>query len=181
MKLYQEFLIGQDDNVIKEINVAGAVIVRTNEEGTKSVLIIQRSPTDHWALIHEFPRGKCDKGDQNKLHECLKREVKEETGLDVNIIKYIDKYEYIADKGKRKSTQYNYLCTMKDPKQEVILSKEHSDYKWVQSMGEIELLIPPEMKKTVSLVLNKDHQIVNYPKTKKVIEETTKIWKKIKW
>ena len=179
MKLYQEFLMGQDSEVEKEINVTGAVIVKTNEEETKSILLIQRSPEDHWPLIWEYPRGKCDKGDQNKLHECLEREVKEETGLDINIIRYIDKYEYLTDHGKRKSTQYNYLCTMKNPKQEVKLSKEHSDFKWVQSFGEIELLVPPEMKKTISRVLNKDYKIVNYPKTEEVIEETQRRWYKV--
>ena len=176
MKLYQEFLIGQDSEVVKEINVAGAVIVKTNEEGTKSVLIIQRAADDHWPSIHEFPRGKCDKGDQDKLHKCLKREVKEETGLDIDIIKYIDKYEYLADQGTRKSTQYNYLCTMKNPNEKIKLSKEHQDYKWVSSVGEIELLTPSEMKKTISRVLNRDYQIVNYPKTDEVIEETQNTW-----
>ena len=43
MKLYQEFLMGQDDLVEKEINVAGAVIIKNNDEGTQSVLLIQRS------------------------------------------------------------------------------------------------------------------------------------------
>jgi len=176
MKLYQEFLMGQDEKVEKEINVAGAVIIRRNEEDSFSVLIIQRASDDHWPLIHEFPRGKCDKGDKNKLHECLKREVKEETGLNIVIIKYIDKYEYIADEGKRKSTQYNYLCMMTNPDQKIKLSKEHQDYKWVSSMGEVELLVPSEMKKTISKVLNKKEQIVYYPKTDEVIEETQKRW-----
>jgi len=179
MKLYHEFLIGQDSEVIKEVNVAGAVIIKTNEEGTKSILIIQRSKDDHWPLIHEFPRGKCDKGDKNNLKKCLKREVKEETGLDVEVIKYIDKYEYIADEGKRKSTQYNYLCIMKNPKQKIKLSKEHQDYRWVSSVGEIELLTPSEMKKTISKVLNLDYQIVNYPKNDEVIEETQNNWYKL--
>lgn len=178
MKLYQEFLLGQDSEVEKEVNVTGAIILRTNDEGTKFVLLIQRAADDHWPLVWETPRGKCDKNDENKLHECLKREVKEETGLDVNIVKFIDKYEYIADEGKRKSTQHNYLCTLKKPEQEVKLSKEHQDYNWVSTVGEIELLVPAEMKKTISRVLNKDEQIVNYPKTDEVIEETQNNWKK---
>lgn len=178
MKLYQEFLIGQDQNVTKEVNVSGAVILQTNDEGTKSVLLIQRAHEDNWPDVFEFPRGKCDKGDKNKLEQCLKREVKEETGLDVEILEYIDKYEYLADEGKRKSTQYNFLCKLKNPNQEIKLSKEHQDYKWVQSVGEVELLVPSEMKKTISHVLNQDQQIVNYPKTKEVIEETQNKWKK---
>jgi len=178
MKIYQEFLMGQEDLVEKEINVAGAVILKINDEGTKSVLLIQRSKTDKWKLIFEFPRGKCDKGDQNKLTKCMKREVKEEVGLDVEVLDYIDKYEYIADHGTRKSTQFNFLCKLTNPKQEIKLSKEHQDYRWVQSVGEVELMVPSEMKKTISKVLNKDEQIVNYPETKQVIGETQKRWLK---
>lgn len=171
MKLYQEFLIGQDKDVIKQINVSGAIILKTNDEGTSSILLIQRSIDDHWPLVWEFPRGKCDKGDQDKLIKCLKREVKEETGLDITPMKYIDKYEYIADKGKRHSTQFNYLCKLNNPDQKVKLSKEHDDYRWVYSVGEIELLVPSEMKKTISKVLNIDNSIVNYPSSEIVIGE----------
>ena len=180
MKLYQEFLMGQNDLVEKEINVAGAVSIKNNEEGTQSVLLIQRSKKDHWPNVWEFPRGKCDKGDKNKLEECLKREVKEETGLDVEIIEFIDKYEYIADRGKRKSTQYNFLCRMKNPNQKIKLSFEHQDYRWITAVGEVELLVPSEMKKTISKVLNQDEKIVVYPKTKEVIGETQRGWK-TKW
>lgn len=175
-KIYQEFLIGQDKSVVKEINVAGAVIINTDLDGNDHVLLIKRSPTDHWPNVWEFPRGKCEKKDKNDLEKCLKREVKEETGLDIKIIKYIDKYEYIADGGKRKSTQYNYLCKYIG-RSMIRLSKEHSDHKWVSSVGEVELLVPTEMKKTISKVLNKDEQIVIYPKTKEVIEETIKNWR----
>jgi len=180
MKLYQEFLMGQDDLVEKEINVAGAVIIKNNDEGTQSVLLIQRSKKDNWPNVWEFPRGKCDKGDNDKLKDCLKREVKEETGLDVEIIEFIDKYEYIADRGKRKSTQYNFLCRMKNPNQKIKLSFEHQDYRWITAVGEVELLVPSEMKKTISKVLNQDERIIVYPKTKEVIGETQRRWK-TKW
>lgn len=176
MKKIQEFLIGQDKDVIKEVNVTGAVILKTGD-GSSSVLLIQRAHNDNWPDVWEYPRGKCDKGDSKNLNKCLKREVKEETGLDIDIIKYIDKYEYIADHGKRKSIQHNFLCRLTNPNQKIKLSKEHQDYKWVSSVGEVELLIPSEMKKTISKVLNTDNQIVNYPETKEVINETQQKWK----
>lgn len=174
MKLYQEFLIGQEDNVIKEVNVSGAIILKMLPDGTKSILIIKRSSDDHWPGVEEFPRGKCHI--KENLEECLKREVKEETGLDIEIIEYIDKYEYLADGGKRKSIQYNFLCKMKNPNQEIKLSKEHSEYRWISTVGQIELIVPVEMKKTISKVLNIDQQIVNYSKTDRVIKETQRTW-----
>jgi len=148
---------------VKKVNVAGAVIAKLGEKGETLILLIRRSPTDHWPLHFEFPRGKCDQGLDEDTIKCLKREVKEETGLDVRILRFIDKFTYIADSGRRESTQYNYLCQMKDPKQPVKLSHEHDDFKWISSMGEVELMTLPEMKKTISKVLDLDERIVDYP------------------
>lgn len=177
-KTYLESLIGYDKDVVKEVRVAGAVILKPNEEETNSVLLIKRSSNDKYPNAWEFPRGRENPGEKDIL-KTLKREVKEETGLDVIPIKYINKFEYIADEGTRKSTQYNYLCRLKDQSQEIILSKEHDDYKWVHTFAEVELLTSwGEIKKTISYVLNPKEKIVVYPKTKEVIEETTKSWVK---
>lgn len=145
---------------MKRIPVGGAIIIRKNEKGEEELLLIRRSKTDHWGLIWEFPRGKVKPGEDIK--EGLLREVKEETGLNVKIIKFIDKYKYIADNGTRISTQYNFLCKMIDPKQEVKLSFEHDEYRWIRTVGEAELLVPSEMKKTISKVLNDEDRIVSY-------------------
>lgn len=174
---YLESLNINDKKKVKiKMNVAGAIIGKTDENGQNQILIIQRSRTDHWKLYWEFPRGKCDKTPNEKIIPCLKREVKEEVGLDVIPIKFIDKYQYLADKGTRLNTQYNFLCTMKDPNQKIKLSKEHSDYRWISSVGEAELLMPSEMKKSISKILNIDMKIVNYvDDSEEKIEENLKI------
>ena len=74
MSIINEKLIGQDKDVIKKVNVAGAVIKKTDEEGNDYVLLIQRDADDHWPLIWEFPRGKCDKGDSKDI-EKLKEDI----------------------------------------------------------------------------------------------------------
>lgn len=157
---------------MKLVNVSGAVIIKKSPSGSNLLLLIQRAKKDNWPFVWEFPRGKCDKGDESNLKSCLKREVKEETGLDVEPIKFIDKYEYIADEGKRKSIQHNYLCKLKNENQEIKLSKEHDNYKWIQSFGEVELLVPPEMKKTIAKVFNVDSSITSPEDNKvEVVEE----------
>lgn len=163
---YLENLFAQEQDVETFVKVAAGVIIQEDENFTKRVLLIQRSPTDHWKLHWEVPRGKCDKGTGSKdenLIDCLKREVKEEVGLDIRPIKLIDFFDYIADHGKRKSRQFNFLCKMVDPEQKVRLSKEHSDFQWVMSLGEIELFVNSEIKKTISKVLNQNEKIVDYP------------------
>jgi len=145
-----------------KVKVSCGVIIRV-EDGEGQVLLLRRAPDDHWPLHYDLPRGKCDKPLGEKLIHCLKREVKEECGLDVIPVRYIDRFTYIADDGNRESTQYNFLCRMVDPNQQIKLSKEHCEAVWVSSVGEAELLLNAEMKKTVSKVLNPDDQIVNYP------------------
>ncbi len=169
---YLEELTDRDDekNIKTRTNVAAAIIVKEGENGEKLVLLIQRSADDHWPLYWEIPRGGCDFGNRNSgkdepLIKCLKRETKEECGLDVRPIKLIDKFSYIADQGTRKSTQYNYLCEMTKKNQEVKLSHEHQDFKWVQSIGEVELFVLSEIKKSITKVFNLDKQIVTYPES----------------
>jgi 8-oxo-dGTP pyrophosphatase MutT (NUDIX family) len=170
-KYLEELTTRDDEKEIKvRTNVAGAIIVKEGENGEKLVLLIQRSADDHWPLYYEIPRGGCDFGNRNSgkdepIIKCLRRETKEECGLDVKPIKFIDKFSYIADQGTRESTQYNYLCEMTKPNQEVKLSKEHQDFKWVQSIGIVELMVLPEIKKSIIKVFNLDKQIVTYPES----------------
>jgi 8-oxo-dGTP pyrophosphatase MutT (NUDIX family) len=166
LSTYLEFLMGQDSNVEYKMNVGAGVIIRLDENMERMVLLIQRSADDHWPSAWEFPRGRCDKGPNEKIVPCVKREVKEETGLDVIPIKFIGEFEYLADRGKRKSTQFNYLCRMKDPEQPIKLSKEHQGHRWVKTAGEVELMVNAgEMKKTLLKAFDYDHKTVNYPES----------------
>lgn len=168
IKIYLEFLMGQNKDVVKRTKVAGGVIIRVENELDK-LLVIRRSKTDTWSGTWEFPRGHAK--DNESLIQALKREVKEETGLDIIPIKFIDKFMYLADQGTRETTQYNYLCKMKDPNQKVKLSKEHDAFNWLTGMGEVELNVPPEMKKTISRVFNTKERIVIYPEKNEKISE----------
>jgi 8-oxo-dGTP pyrophosphatase MutT (NUDIX family) len=158
-----ESFIGADTKVEYELNVAAGVICKMNEDGRKQILLIQRAADDHWPLYWEFPRGKCDKPIGEPLEKCAIREIKEETNLDVTPIMEIDTLEYTADEGKRKSTCHNFLCRMKNPNQKVVLSSEHADFKWISEVGEAEMLVLPDQKKTIEKVLNQDRTIVSYP------------------
>jgi mutator protein MutT len=161
-RLLKDSIMSDDSNIKVKMNAAAGVIIRLNEDGTKQILLIQRAPDDHWPHHWEFPRGKCDHGKSEDINICVKREIKEETGLDIKVIGIIDKFQYLADGGTRLTTCYNYLCEMDPPNQKIKLSKEHQDYKWISEIGQIELLVMPEQKRTIAKVLNKDRSIVAY-------------------
>ncbi|MBY9000983.1 MAG: NUDIX hydrolase [Candidatus Heimdallarchaeota archaeon] len=154
---------------------AAAGVIFKEEDDRRFVLLIQRSADDHWPLHYEFPRGKCDKPIGEDIIKCLKREVKEETGLDITPVKYIDKFTYLADRGERHTTCYNFLCKIINPDQKIRLSKEHDDFKWIGEVGEAGMLVMSDQRKTIEKALNMGRSITMDPdnsfSTKDTIEE----------
>jgi len=169
----EEALIGDEDKVERHIDVASGVIVKRDDNNTQLALLVQRAAEDHWPNVWEFPRGKCDKPIGESILKCAKREIKEETGLDITPDRLIDRYEYLADHGKRKSTCHVFICSMDDPSQQIKLSKEHQMGKWVSEAGITELMLMPDQKRILTKVLNSERKIMNYPEGRgpKKIEE----------
>ena len=160
---YIEMTLGDESKVKVTMVAAAGVICKRGINNEKMVLLIQRAADDHWPLHWEFPRGKCDKPIGEAPNLCVIREIKEETGLDVEIKKYIDKFEYLADKGTRRTICYNFLCKMKDPDQKIKLSKEHESFRWITQVGEAELFVMPDQKKILEKVLSIDNSIISHP------------------
>jgi mutator protein MutT len=158
------------------MNVAAAVIVK-EMNGEKYILLVQRAREDHWPNFWEFPRGKCDKPIGESILKCVKREVKEETGLDIITGDVVDIYEYVADQGKRRSICHNILCKMEDENQKIKLSKEHQDARWINGFGMIELFLLPDQKRVIEKVLNRQDSIVSYPESKE-IKQVKESWRK---
>jgi mutator protein MutT len=171
-------MITDDKNIKTKVNVASAVILK-HENGVNSVLLIMRAKEDHWPNQWELPRGKCDKPHGEDVKHCVVREIKEETGLDVIPVELIDTFIYYADKGTRKTTSHNFLCQLKDPNQQVKLSKEHQAAKWVTELGIAELLLHPDQKKTLSKVLNTNREIISYPSNN--FTANNKVEEYLKW
>ncbi len=112
---------------------AGAVIFRKNKE-IKYLLL--RYQSGHW----DFPKGNIEKGE--RLEETIKREVKEETGIED--IKFIEdfketiKYFYQLKGKKIFKIVIFYLAETKT--QQVKISSEHLDFKWLSYEKALEKL-----------------------------------------
>jgi 8-oxo-dGTP diphosphatase len=101
--------------------VVGAVVA----EGG-AVLLLRRPTDDFMGGIYELPSGKVEPGEQ--LDQALIREVKEETGLDVEAItNYLGSFDYTSGSGK-KTRQFNFTVTVTTT-QPVVL-QEHDEYQW---------------------------------------------------
>ena len=91
------------------------------------ILIVRRAINDFITEnMWEFPGGKLEFGED--LEEGLKREVKEETNLDVNIGKLLYSYTFKTHP-HRQLVVLSYLCSVDSDV--VTLSSEHDEYAWV--------------------------------------------------
>ena len=121
---FYELLIekAKSEGIIK--NVVGAIILNSNEE----ILIMTRKQDDFMGGIDELPSGNMEENET--ILESLKREVKEETNLDINeVVSYVNSFDYTSSSGK-KARQYNFVVNVKDTK-DIILT-EHDNYKWLK-------------------------------------------------
>jgi len=101
--------------------VVGAVIANDND-----VLLLHREQTDFMGGIYELPSGKVEPGET--LDTALRREVEEETGLDVTaIIDYLGSFDYTSASGK-KSRQFNFTTAVSAT--EPVRLQEHDGYMW---------------------------------------------------
>jgi 8-oxo-dGTP diphosphatase len=102
--------------------VVGAVIMKDSK-----FLLLQRPKDDFMGGIFELPSGKVEENE--KLDIALKREVKEETGLEIEkILRYLGHFDYLSGSGK-KTRQFNFLILVKEAN---IVLTEHDSFAWAE-------------------------------------------------
>jgi 8-oxo-dGTP diphosphatase len=101
--------------------IVAAVISDGND-----VLLLKRPEDDFMGGIYELPSGNVEPGET--LDVALRREVQEETGLEVGaIIGYLGSFDYASASGK-KSRQFNF--TIDVAATGPVRLQEHDAYLW---------------------------------------------------
>lgn len=112
--------MAEEDGVQKR--VVGGVVM----DNIGRYIVLSRKSDDFMGGIDEIPSGGVEPGEN--LLDALKREIKEETNLDVNnASSYLGSFDYLSGSGK-KSRQFNFLVEVKNF--DNIILTEHSEYKW---------------------------------------------------
>ncbi len=89
--------------------------------------------------------------------EALKREVKEETGMDVFDIKFINFQEFIYGEEfwkKRHFIFFDFACETKSAN--VVLNDEAEEFVWVTPEEALKLPVEPYTKKAIEEFLKKE-------------------------
>ena len=130
------------------IRVIDAYVYITTDDGIL-FLLLKRAKTKMYEHLWQGVGGKIEKGE--KSWETAKRELLEETGL-------IPKKMFIADHVSKfyeaKDDRINFVPVfgIEVNTKEVVLSDEHSEYKWVTINEALDLLVWTGQKQAIKIV-----------------------------
>lgn len=99
-----------------------------------SVLLLKRRPNDaHSPGTWDIPGGRLDEGEDP--FEGLKREVREEVSVEVNIKAPLDVHHFTRDDGQ-KITMIIFWCTPTGTT--IKISEEHTEFDWMDMRADMD-------------------------------------------
>lgn len=104
-----------------------------------------------WKNIYTMPGGHVEIGET--LEQALKREIKEETGLEIYDIRFLCFQEFIFGKEfhkKRHFIFFDYCCRARLGR--IVLNSEHSNYIWTSLSRALRLPLDPYTRKAIQIV-----------------------------
>jgi len=114
-----------EDNVEPPLATVGALIFNAQQD----VLMIR---THKWSGKWGIPGGKIKRGE--KAETALRRELKEETGLNITDIEFILVQDCISSKEFYRDAHFvllNYICKCVAKKPRVVLNEEAREFQWL--------------------------------------------------
>jgi 8-oxo-dGTP diphosphatase len=123
-----------------------AIIFNTK---TQKYLVLKKSGVeDINPNTFDIPGGRAEFGEE--LEKAVVREVKEETGLDVKLIRVFNAWTFVKDDSFH-LTGIDFLC--ETDQEEIVLSQEHSSFEWRKGNEIIEDEKYPEwLRKTIQKI-----------------------------
>ncbi|WP_029522150.1 MULTISPECIES: NUDIX hydrolase [unclassified Persephonella] len=131
---------------------AGGVVYRKNEEGKLEILLIRVK--NRWS----FPKGNIERGEPRD--QAALREVKEETGVDAEIVEYLGEVDYWYSMELSRIHKFVYYYLMKYVGGDIVPQKEEIDEAKFVPFEEVE-------------------NMLTYPTDKKIFERAVKALKKL--
>ncbi len=139
-------------------------IVRMNM-GKVEFLLLKRASTEKYPKIWQMITGKI-KENEKAFHTFL-REVKEETNLDLNEVYVVPNVNSFYDFEKDEVILIPVFLALVDYNSKIIISSEHSKFKWVNKREALRRLAWQGQKESVKIIcdyLSKKSHSLNFIK-----------------
>ncbi|MFI9412078.1 NUDIX domain-containing protein [Nocardia gamkensis] len=116
------------------------------------LLVVRRVADDYHGGMYELPGGGVESGES--FAECVERELLEETGLRLRaVLDYLGGFDY-ATRTKSKVRKYSFLVEA-EPGDVVLAPGEHGAFAWIDAGALDELPMAPDMRATVSALVDR--------------------------
>lgn len=144
-------------NIIFPVHILAAAALVRDETGR---ILLVRSARRGW----EFPGGQVENGEN--LIEAVTREVREETGIDIEIDRLVGLYSNVEGYNSQDGSHYIPTKLMVDftghpvTNQPLSISDEHEDIAWVDVDEAIQMVTHPHFKIRLKNMLKQDGKAV---------------------
>ena len=128
------------------VQAAGGLVVR-RQGGVLEIVVVHRPVQHDWS----FPKGKLEPGET--LDVAALREVREETGMTCELLRFIGHTEYVDRKGRQKTVAYWIMAATSgsfSPNDEV------DDLRWLRLDPASRLLSYPRDQELVAVLMAAD-------------------------
>lgn len=133
---------------IKSILVEAHIVRKRNKEF--EFLLLKRSENQKYPNIWQMVTGKIKKNEKAFLSAI--REIKEETNIRVNNLFVVPNVNSFYNFDDDSMNLIPVFVTIIDGKENVMLSDEHQDYKWVRKDEANKLLAWPGQENSVNII-----------------------------
>lgn len=151
-----------------KLHIVTPVAVIRRDDGR--ILLLKRHDNETvYPSCYTFPGGKVEGNDT--IEETLRKEVKEECGLDLEHGFILIKEKSIHRADGQTSKSLSFLCTSKNPDNIVLDKNDFTDYKWVNldELRDLEHVgIEAEFKKVEEIYESESDNKVFFTDTDKV-------------
>lgn len=106
--------------------------------------------SDKWRDKYAIPGGHIELGET--MEEALRREIEEETGLDIYEIEFASLQEFVFDEAfheKRHFIFIDFVCRTDSGDDEVVLNFESQEYVWVSLEEALKLPLEPFTRRLI--------------------------------
>lgn len=133
-------------NKIGKFLVATGAIIENSSTG--KILLLKRSEQkDFTPGIWEYITGRLYQFEEPE--DGLKREIKEETGLEVEIIKPISIFHIFRGEKTAENELVGIMYWCRTNTEEVKVSEEHSGYRWITAGEALKMIEKPGMQEDI--------------------------------